>query len=338
MANDPSVGRLPTIRDVAARAGVSKSLVSLVLQNSPHVSAAKRGAVVAAMTELGYRPDPVARSLAERRTRTVGLVIDDLSNPWYAELLDGLRVVLHRKGLRPLLADGRTEPDAVRALADLRVDGLVLAGTPSPSAITQVGALSSTVPVVVAGTREPQLHGVDVVANDDTVGARLATEHLLALGHRRILHIIGEGEVGRLRRAAFTRAMATVDLDGQAVVGDWTEATGHQVAAAVMRSDRRPTAVFAANDLSAVGVLAAADELGLHVPGDLSVVGYDNTVFARLHRLSLTTVDSHVAEVGTVAAEALTARLAGEAGTAATRLLMPALVVRSSTGPVSREG
>ena len=123
-----------TIRTVATRAGVSKSLVSLVLQNSPHVSDAKRQAVLKAVAELGYRPDPVARSLAERRTRTVGVVIDDLSNPWYVALLDGLRPVLHEHGLRPLLADGCTEPDAVQALVDLRVDGLVLVGTVSVSA------------------------------------------------------------------------------------------------------------------------------------------------------------------------------------------------------------
>ena len=110
--------RPPTIRTVAARAGVSKSLVSLVLQNSPRVSDEKRQAVLKAVAELGYRPDPVARSLAERRTRTIGVVIDDLSNPWYVELLDGLRPVLHEHGLRALLADGRTEPDAVQALSE----------------------------------------------------------------------------------------------------------------------------------------------------------------------------------------------------------------------------
>ena len=150
---EPVAGRPPTIRTVAARAGVSKSLVSLVLQNSPHVSDAKREAVLKAVAELGYRPDPVARSLAERRTRTVGVVIDDLSNPWYVELLDGLRPVLHEHGLRPLLADGRTEPDAVQALSDLRVDGLVLVGTPSQSAVAQWNALGSPMPTVVAGTR-----------------------------------------------------------------------------------------------------------------------------------------------------------------------------------------
>src|SRR4051812_20343614 len=144
--------RTPTIRTVAARAGVSKSLVSLVLQNSPRVSEQRRTAVLAAMAELGYRPDPVARSLVERRTRTVGLVIDDLTNPWYVDLLSGLRPVLHDHGLRPLLADGRTEPDAVSALADLRVDGIVVVGPPTTSAVEQVVALGAGPPVVVAGT------------------------------------------------------------------------------------------------------------------------------------------------------------------------------------------
>ena len=329
-----SVGdRPPTIRTVAARAGVSKSLVSLVLQNSPRVSEAKREAVLKAVAELGYRPDPVARSLAERRTRTIGVVIDDLSNPWYVELLDGLRPVLHEHGLRPLLADGHTEPDAVQALSDLRVDGLILVGTPTASAVDQVNGLGNPIPTVVAGTREPLLPTVDVVANDDYRGGRLATTHLFELGHRRIAHIIGEGEVGRLRRAGYEAVMTDAGLDPVCVAGDWTEATGRRAGFELLRSPSRATAIVAANDLSAVGVLAAADELGLRVPEDLSVVGYDNTVFSRLHRLSLTSIDSHSAEVGQLAGRTLTARLAGDSGTTGTRLLSPALVIRSSTGP-----
>src|SRR3954462_10844176 len=105
VAPEPVGGRPPTIRTVAARAGVSKSLVSLVLQNSPRVSEQKRQAVLKAVAELGYRPDPVARSLAERRSRTIGVILDDLSSPWWTEILDGLRLVLHQQGLRPLLAD-----------------------------------------------------------------------------------------------------------------------------------------------------------------------------------------------------------------------------------------
>ena len=333
MVTDPAAYRPPTIRTVAARAGVSKSLVSLVLQKSPRVSEEKRQAVLKAVAELGYRPDPVARSLAERRTRTIGIVIDDLSNPWYVELLDGLRPVLHEHGLRPLLADGRTEPDAVQALSDLRVDGLVLVGTPTASAVDQVNGLGSPIPTVVAGTREPLLPTVDVVANDDYSGGRLATTHLLELGHRRIAHIIGEGEVGRLRRAGYEAAIVDAGADPVCVAGDWTEAAGRRAAFELLGAPDRPTAILAANDLSAVGVLAAADELGLRVPEELSVVGYDNTVFSRLHRLSLTTVHSHSAEVGQLAGRTLTARLDGDSGTAGTRLLSPALVVRSSTGP-----
>ena len=337
MTSEPDGGRPPTIRTVAARAGVSKSLVSLVLQNSPHVSAAKRQAVLKAVAELGYRPDLVARSLAERRTRTIGIVIDDLSNPWYVALLDGLRPVLHEHGLRPLLADGRTEPDAVQALTDLRVDGLVLVGTPSASAADQVNALGNQLPTVVAGTREPRLSAVDLVANDDYGGAQLATKHLLELGHRRTAHIVGEGEVGRLRRAGYEAAIAERGLEPRCLTGDWTETTGHRVATELLAASDRPTAIFAANDLSAVGVLAAADDLDLRVPDDLSVVGYDDSWFARLHRLSLTTIDGHIAEVGEGAGHTLIARIAGEGGTAGIRLLFPALIRRSSTGPAPVE-
>jgi DNA-binding LacI/PurR family transcriptional regulator len=325
------VARPPTIRTVAARAGVSKSLVSLVLQGSPHVSERRRQAVLDAVAELGYRVDPVARSLAERRTRTVGLVIDDLANPWFVTLLSGLRPVLRRSGLRPLLTDGRAEPDAVRALTELRVDGIVLVGTVADTAVEQLAEQAATLPTVIAGTREPRLPGVDVVSNDDEWGARLATRHLIGLGHRRIAHIVGEGEVGRLRRAGYEAELAAAGLVPVTCAGDWTEATGHDRAARLLAGADRPTAVLAANDLSAVGVLAAADELGMRVPDDVSVVGYDDTVFAGFRRVALTTVANLAADVGHDAAELLVARLAGEHSEPVTRLLPPRLVVRSST-------
>ncbi|MDN5916388.1 MAG: LacI family transcriptional regulator [Pseudonocardia sp.] len=290
------------------------------------------------MAELGYRPDPAARSLAERRTRTVGVVLDDLANPWYVDLLAGLRSVLHERGLRPLLADGHIEPDAVHAMAGLRVEGLLIVGTPSDDTVTQVRDVAPSVPVVIAGTREPRLPSIDGVANDDEAGARMATRHLLDLGHERIAHIIGVGAVGRIRCATFDATMSAGHGVATTVAGDWTEATGHRVAWQLLDRPDRPTAIFAANDLSAVGVLAAADELGLRVPEDLSVVGYDNTVFSRLRRLSLTTVDAHIDEVGRGAGRLLLEQIEDADGSpkaqVVTRLLEPTLVARGSTGPV----
>jgi DNA-binding LacI/PurR family transcriptional regulator len=335
MASDPAVGRPPTIRTVAARAGVSKSLVSLVLQNSPHVSNEKRQAVLKAVAELGYRPDPIARSLAQRRTRTIGVVLDDLSSPWWTEILDGLRLVLHQHGLRPLLADGRTEPDAIEALSDLRVDGLVLVGTPTESAVAQWTALGSPMPTVVAGTRDPLVPAVDLIAHDDYRGGRLAATHLVELGHRKIAHIIGMGESGRLRHAGYEAPLAEAGLRSLTAKGDWTEATGHRVARELLAASDRPTAILAANDLSAIGVLDAADELQLAVPGDLSVVGYDNTAYSRLPRLSITTIDGHNAEVGQLAGRTLFARIGGDTSSVETRLLTPKLVRRGSTAPPS---
>ena len=199
----------PTIRDVAERAGVSKSLVSLVLRGSGQVREEKRLAVLAAVEELGYRPNAAARSLSERRTLPqaldsarpggtpiVGVLLNDMRNPWFVELLDGLNSRLYDSGLRMLLADGhlnrRLGEDLTHTFTELRVDGLIAVGTlPDPGVLK---AAAARVPTVVAGTREPELPGVDIVAGDDEHGARLATEHLIALGHRRIAHIAGHGE------------------------------------------------------------------------------------------------------------------------------------------------
>ncbi|CAM5617289.1 HTH-type transcriptional repressor PurR [Streptomyces fumanus] len=236
------------------------------------------------------------------------------------DLLDGLNSLLHHHGLYMLLADARlnrrTGQDPAGPLTDLGVDGLVVVGTlPDPAALD---AVAGRVPVVVAGAREAVPPGVDVVAGDDERGARLATEHLIGLGHRDIAHIAGYGEVGALRRRGFASAMAAHGLAGRAVVepSDMTEEGGHRATVRLLARPGRPTAVFAVNDIACVGVLSAADELGLRVPRDLSVVGYDNTGLARLRHLWLTTVDSAGHEVGRRAARCLLDRLAapGAAG------------------------
>ncbi|WP_225825711.1 LacI family DNA-binding transcriptional regulator [Streptomyces naphthomycinicus] len=327
--------RPPTIRDVAERAGVSKSLVSLVLRDSGPVRPEKREAVLRAVRELGYRPNAAARSLSEQRTRTVGVLLDDLRNPWFVELLDGLNSPLHAAGLNILLADARLNRrlghDLAEPFLDLGADGLVVVGTVPDAG--GLGALARRMPVVVAGAREAQPPGVDVVAGDDEQGARLATEHLLGLGHRRIGHLAGHGAVGALRRRGFEAAMREHGAEPLVEPGDLTEEGGYRGTVRLLGRAERPTALFAVNDMAAVGALSAAGELGLRVPRDLSVTGYDNTGIARLRHVWLTTVDTSPYEVGRRAARCLLDRFERPAAEGRVRLAAPTLEIRGTTGP-----
>ncbi|UKY50353.1 LacI family DNA-binding transcriptional regulator [Streptomyces inhibens] len=332
--------RPPTIRGVAERAGVSKSLVSLVLQGSPRVSDAKRQAVLDAIEELGYRPNAAARSLVARRTHTVGVLLNDMRNPWFVEVLDGLNSLLEAHGLRMLMADGRLDrragQDFARTFQELRVDGLVVVGTlPDTDGLAEV---AERLPTVIAGNHEPRLPHVDIVANDDERGARLATEHLIALGHRRIAHIAGQGLVGELRRRGFEAAVRAHGLAASAVVesGDGTEEGGYRAAVRLLNPSRgteRPTGVFAFNDISCVGALSAAQELGLDVPADLSLVGYDNTYLARIRHLWLNSVNNASHEIGRRAARCLLDRMDCPDTPAGHQLVAPELEIRGSTAP-----
>jgi DNA-binding LacI/PurR family transcriptional regulator len=325
----------PTIRDVAERAGVSKSLVSLVLRGSEQVRPEKREAVLRAVRELGYRPNAAARSLSEQRTRTVGVLLNDLRNPWFVDLLDGLNSLLRDNGLHMLLADARlnrrTGDDLAGPFLDLGVDGLVAVGTlPDPAVL---GTIAERMPVVVAGAREPVLPGVDVCAGDDERGARLVTEHLIGLGHRRIAHIAGYGAVGELRRRSFEATMRAHGLaDGARVEsGDMTEEGGYRAAVRLLGRPDRPTALLAVNDITSVGALSAAEELGLRVPMDVSVTGYDNTSIARLRHVWLTTVDTAPHEVGRRAARCLLDRFETPGGAGRVHLAAPTLKIRGTT-------
>ncbi|GHI03288.1 LacI family transcriptional regulator [Streptomyces cellostaticus] len=325
--------RQPTIRDVAERAGVSKSLVSLVLRGSEQVRPEKREAVLRAVRELGYRPNAAARSLSEQRTRTVGVLLNDLRNPWFVDLLDGLNSLLRDNGLHMLLADARlnrrTGDDLTGPFLDLGVDGLVVVGTlPGPDFL---GAVAERIPVVVAGAREPVLTGVDVVANDDEAGARLVTEHLLGLGHRRVAHIAGYGAVGELRRRSFEATMRNHGAQALVELSDMTEEGGYRTTVRLLSRPDRPTAVFAVNDIASVGALSAAEELGLRVPRDLSVTGYDNTSIARLRHVWLTTVDTAPYEVGRRAARCLLDRFERPGGEGRVHLAAPTLEIRGTT-------
>src|SRR5580700_9816906 len=226
-------GRRPTLETVAARAGVSKSLASLVLRNSPKVSPASREAVMRAVAELGYRPNVAARLLAERQSRTVGVLLNDLRQPWFADMLDGLTPALQAGGKHILLGDGRIDRKMDETLTwsflDLGVDGFVLAGTiPISQAIIDV---ASRIPTVAVGGMDLDLPHVDVVANDNHLGGTMAVRHLLEFGHTRIAHISGlPGVNGILRMKAYEDTMRRAGLCGyvQTETGDMTEEGGYR--------------------------------------------------------------------------------------------------------------
>ena len=327
----------PTMQQVAARAGVSTALVSLVMRNAPNVSDKRRAMVLKAAAELGYRPNVLARNLASRRTRTMGIVVNDLHNPFFAEVVDGVQAGAAAHGYRVLIGTGqhsrRGEADAIETFLQFRVDGLILAG-PVVS-VDEMELAARSAPVVAIG-RTAASGAIDTVNNDDAVGARLAVEHLVGLGHRRIAHIGGGAGAGAAaRQAGYESAMREFGLaDHVAVVtGDFSESGGYDAAGELLARPMPPTALFAANDLSAAGALNCVVASGRRIPEDMSVVGYDNTGLAAMQHLSLTSINQPRLDLGEIATQLLMERLDDGRTTAVHHVLAPILVARRTSGP-----
>ncbi len=334
-----SRGRSATIVDVAARAGVSKSLVSRVFRNSPRVSDASRAAVLAAARELGYRPNAAARTLVRRRSHAVGILVTDLHNLFLPEVAVGLDTVLEEHGYTTFVVTGKhrrqTEEAALARLLELRVDGIVCAPARLRSAALREAAGATA---IVSLTRTPQVPRIDSVVGDDHRGATLVVEHLIGLGHRRIVMVGDTQERAGADRIRGYRDAMTVAGHGAAarvVAGGFTEMGGHRAARTLLaeRGAARPTAIFVASDLAALGVLDAALELGIRVPGELSVVGYDNTPIAALRHIGLSSVDQSARGIGHSAGQALLERIAHPERPARRTVIAPALITRATCGP-----
>lgn len=327
----------PTIIDIAASAGVSKSLVSLVMRGAQNVSLEKRQLVLATAAELGYRPNGVARALVQRRSMLLGVILSDLHNPFFAEVIDGVQAEAGANSYSTIMSvvDQRehAERRALDTLLELRIDGLILA---SPMLETSGITLASKEVPVVLVARRSRITSVDSVSNDDPTGAGLVVNHLADLGHRRIAHIDGGGGAGAAeRRKGYERSMAKRGLEDcvQIVAGSYTDEGGRQGIAALFDGPQRPTAVFVANDLAALGALSALDERGLRVPEDVSVVGYDNTALAAVSQIHLTTVDQPRPDMGRTAVKLLLERLTAKRDVARHVLIPPTLVIRGTTAP-----
>jgi DNA-binding LacI/PurR family transcriptional regulator len=330
----------PTILDVAERAGVSKSLVSLVLRGSPQVSDERRAAVLRAAKELRYHPNEVARSLVRRRSFVIGVMLSDLHNPYFTEVVDGIEDQALAAGYRALFNTGSRLPEresaALETLVHLRTDGVILAGTVLPS--REIAAAARAAPVVLLA-RASRSQAVDSVTNDDRTGARLAVDHLVSLGHHSIAHIDGGAGSGAFaRREGFLEAMRRHGLAQFARVnpGAYTEQGGAVGVARLIDAGAVPTAIFVANDLAAVGALHALEERGLAVPDDVSLVGYDNTSLAAMGHIGLTTIHQPRREMGATAVRLLLERLDQGRHLARHLVVTPSLVVRGTTAPPGR--
>lgn len=333
-----SASTKPTIIDVAREAGVSKSLVSLVIKGDQTVSVARRQAVEAAIAALNYRPNLAARNLASQRTRTIGVIITEYRNLSFVRVLEGLREVFDEFGYQVVISDLHHSPkfskDPVDAFISMNVDAIIF--------IAEAAGLHTTnlsIPTVTVGLRESSVNGTDLVFSDDAAGTRMLVRHLFDLGHTHIAHLTGVGGIASNRRLAFQHEMAKLKLTGS-VFGlnqETSEIGGYRGALEMLAAAGSFTAIFAANDYMAAGAISALAESGIRVPDDVSVVGYDNAPISGHYLQKLTTVDDRGFEIGRAAAEQILGRLSSEQDETYTGVrifLEPNLVVRNSTKPL----
>jgi LacI family transcriptional regulator, galactose operon repressor len=329
--------RGPTIAEVAARAGVSTTTVSHAFSGRRPVAPSTRERVHRAVKELRYRPNGVARSLRTRRSHTVALIIPDITNPYYPALARGIQNVLAEAGYHVLVCNTDREPryeaEYVADVLDRRVDGILMAAFHLRAAdLTDV--FVDDVPFVAFGARI--VHpSVDVVRSDDAAGARDATRHLLGAGHTRVGMISGPPGLppSEARLSGYLEALTEAGLPHLpeiVVQGDFTRAGGAAAMHQIASLSERPTALFCANDLMAIGAMDTAREVGLSLPGDLALAGYDDIEAAAFVTPSLTTVLNPAHELGTTAGRILRERMTGFRGPRREIVIPHRLVVRES--------
>ena len=332
-----------TIRDVAERARVSVASVSRVLTGAGAVTEPTRLKVLEAVEALSYVPHSGARSLSTSRTDTVGVILPDLFGEFFSELIRGMDVAARANGLHLIVSSSHDDAsEAAAAIRSMRgrVDGLIVL-SPHLDSANLAHSLAGRLPVLLMNGGANDAGRPSMVV-DNVGGAVAAVEHLLAQGRERIVHIGGpSGNLeARERQAGYVQAMTAAGRQPTVVDGQFTQASGHDATAVLLAEGVRPDAIFAANDMMAIGALLALQDAGVRCPEDVAVVGFDDVPIAALMRPALTTLRIEIAETGRRAMDRLVALIAASNDPQATpdaacEIIRPQLVVRQSCGGAS---
>jgi LacI family transcriptional regulator len=319
-----------TIRDVAARAGVSVATVSRVFNRKGPIREETVRRVMEVAADLQYVPHAGARSLSTRSTRTIGVVLPDLHGEFFSEVIRGIDLAAREHGFHLLLSGSHSDRNEMRAVVQAvrgMVDGLIVM-SPDLDPQALCADLPAGVPAVLLNARSDGLPSITV---DNAAGARDVVRHLVALDHRCIAFLSGPAKNAdaEQRRRGFRAGLRLRDVEGIELAGDFTEDSGYEAAKKVLAMQRRPTAVFAANDSMAIGALSAFRDAGLRIPEDVALVGFDDIPIARFLDPPLTTVKVPIAELGR---RGLNMLIRGQQETVSPARLETSLVVRRSCG------
>ena len=333
-----------TIKDIARKANVSHTTVSRALNNKSRIKNETKDKILTIARELNYRPDFIARSLVMKRTKTLGLVITTIANPFYIELSQGIETTAISQGYNIILCSTNYDLSAERKYIDMLrskgVDGIILTsahmGDPNI-----VGLAEEGFPIILINRRtyHPVVkEKVDYVGVDNILGGFLAVEHLIRLGHKRIGVIGGSSEssVGFERLEGGKKALTTYGMEvigDHFLEGDFLKGSGYQGGKRFLKMDEPPTAIFATNDYMALGAYQAIVEEGRRVPEDIALIGFNDIEFAAMKGIELTTVGQKKYEMGAQAVKMLVERIEGGGmGSPKEMILEPELIIRKTCG------
>jgi len=330
---------MATIKDVAKRAGVSTTTVSHVINKTRFVAEETREAVWQAIKELHYSPSAVARSLKVNHTKTLGLLATSSEAPYFAEIIEAVENHCFDKGYTLILGNAHNDLQKQRAylsmMAQKRVDGLLVMCSEYPDDLLQMLEENRNIPMVVMDWGESRADFTDTVLDNAFQGGYLAGRYLIERGHRDIGAIPGQMErnTGGGRHAGFLKALEEAGIQPRPewiVQGDFEPESGYQAMQQILSQKQRPTAVFCGGDIMAMGAICAADEMGLRVPQDISIIGYDNVRNARYFAPALTTVHQPKAQLGEKALDMLLDRITSKREVSQTIEVHPTLIERRS--------